>query len=243
MTSSNPGNAGRDPRPTNAMNRHVLREQEALWGELLTLASAVVIALESSVQALFDARPDLAAQVRVEEEQIDRWEVRIERECVRLLTLYDPVASDLRRMVAVLKINSDLERIADLAQHIAKRAKKLAKAPDPLPIPTPLADLARMALGQVRGSFDALARYDVALAGTVIHGEPAVDRHYRAVRKGLKQAIRQAPEQLDTYLRLIQVAGNLERAADHATSIAEVVIYLKEGEIVRHGGGAAPAGP
>jgi phosphate transport system protein len=243
MTSSGREDAGRDPVPANAINRHIRREQEALWGELLTMASAVVIALESSVQALCDARPDLAAQVPADEKQIDRREVQIERECVRLLALYDPVASDLRRMVAVLKINSDLERIANLAKRIAKRARKLAKAPGPLPIPTALADLARMALGQVRGSFDALARYDVALAGTVIDGEPEIDRRHRAVRKELKGAIGQDPRRLDTYLRLIRVAGNLERAADYATSIAEVVVYLKEGEIIRHRGGEAPAGP
>src|SRR4051812_30375207 len=79
MTSSSREDAGWEPSPAPASNRHVQREQEALWGELMTLASAVVIALESSVQALCEARPDLAAQVRVEEEQIDRWEVRIER--------------------------------------------------------------------------------------------------------------------------------------------------------------------
>jgi phosphate transport system protein len=224
------------------INRHVQREQEALWGELLTLASAVVVALQSSVQALCDGRPDLAAQVRVEEKEIDRWEVRIERECLRVLALYDPVATDLRRMVAVLKINGDLERIADLAQHIAKRARKLAKAPDAPPIPPPLAELARMALVQVQGGFDALARYDVALAGTVINRDPEVDRQHRAVRKGLKQAIGLDPARLDSYLRLISVAGNLERAADHATNIAEVVVFLKEGQIIRHGAGDAPSG-
>src|ERR1044072_7522695 len=112
MTASGGEDVGRGPGPGHAINQHVLREQDALWGELLTLASAVVVALESSIKALCDARTGLAAQVGVEEEQIDRWEVRIEQECVRVLALYEPVASDLRRMVAVLKINSDLERIA-----------------------------------------------------------------------------------------------------------------------------------
>ena len=133
---------GQDPGPTPAITRHVLREQEALWGELLTLASAVVVALESSIKALVDARPDLAAQVRVEEQQIDRWEVRIERECVRVLALYDPVASDLRRMVAVLKINSDLERMGDLAEHIADRVRKLAEKPQAMPIPQEMESMA-----------------------------------------------------------------------------------------------------
>ena len=243
MSTSSPEPSGGIPSPAHAINRHVLRDQEALWGELLTLASAVVVALESSVKALCESRPELAAQVRIEEEQIDRWEVRIERECVRVLALYEPVATDLRRMVAVLKINSDLERIGDLAQHIAKRAKKLARYPDPLPIPQPLVDLARMALDQVRGAFDALARYDVPLAGTVIGRDAEVDRHYRVVRKELKRAIGQDPNELDAYFRMIGVAGNLERAADHATSIAEVVIYLKKGEIIRHGSGDGPAAP
>jgi phosphate transport system protein len=243
MASNSPENAGQDPGPSHAIHRHGLREQEALWGELLTLASAVLVALESSVKALCEARPDLAAQVRVEEKQIDRWEVRIERECVRLLALYEPVASELRRMVAVLKINGDLERIADLARRIARRAKKEAKASDPMPIPLPLVDFARMALDQVKGGFDALARQDVALAGDVIGREPEVDRRYREVRKELKRAISLDAPRLDSYLRLISVAGNLERAADLARSIAEVVIYLKEGEIIRHGAVPPPKAP
>lgn len=241
MTASRREDAG--PGPANAINRHILQQQEALWAELLTLASAVVISLEASVKALCEARPELAALVRIKEEEIDLWEVRIEQECLRVLALYEPVASDLRRMVAVLKINSDLERIGDLAKHIAKRAKKLAQAPDPIPIPQPLADLARMALEQVRGGFDALARTDVALAAAVIDRDREVDQQHRAVRKELKRAIRLDPQRLDSYLRLINAAGNLERVSDHATNIAEVVTYLKEGQIIRHGGGDAPVRP
>jgi phosphate transport system protein len=243
MASNSPETAGHGPDPAGAINRHARRQQEALWGELLTLASAVLVALESSVKALCDSLPDLAAQVRIEEEQIDRWEVRIERECIRVLALYDPVASDLRRLVAALKINSDLERIGDLARRIAKRARKLALDAPALPIPRALVDLARMALDQVRGSFNALARDDLTLAGTVIRREPEVDRQNRTVRKELKQAIAQHPQQLDQYLRMIHVAGNLERAADLAAGIAEVVVYLKEGEIIRHRGGQAPPNP
>jgi phosphate transport system protein len=194
------------------------------------------------VRVLCEARPDLADQTRTQKEETDRLEVRIEQECVRVQAQYDPVAFDLRRMVAVLKINSDLERMADLARHIAKRARKLAREPDATPIPQPLADLAQTALDQVRGCVDALARYDLALAGTVIRREPEVDRQHRAVRKGLKQAIVQDPRRLDPFLRLIQVAGNLERVADHASNVAEMVVYLRKGEILRHGAGGTPDG-
>ena len=133
--------------------------------------------------------------------------------------------------------------MADLAHHIAGRAKKLASKYQVTPIPQELEDLAVETLAQVRDALDALAKSDVDLARFVIAGDRGINRHRRVVLAGLKQSIRRDPEPRNTWLRLINTARNLERVADHATNIAEAVIYMKEGDIIRHVGArkVAPA--
>ena len=216
------------------LGRHFLRDMEGLWRQILKLAAVVESTLNTSVRALCDGRADLAALVKFEEESIDRWEVQVERDCLKVLALHQPVASDLRRVAAILRINNDLERMADLARHIAKRARKLAEQPIGRALPRGLEAMATEALDQVRESLDALSSGDVDLARAVIAGDRKVDRHRRAVIDELKQAIRDDPDHLDSWLRLINAARNLERVADHATNIAEAVVYLKEGDIIRH---------
>lgn len=216
------------------LGRHFVRDLEGLWGGVLKLAAVVEDALNRSVVALCDGRSDLADEVRTEERAADRWEAQIERECLKVLALHQPVASDLRRVAAVLKISGDLERMGDLARHIAKRVRKLADDPLATPVPPPLEALATEALAQVRVSLDALTRCDTAVARSVIAADPRIDRQYRTVLKGLKQSIRDHPDRIDSWLRLINTARNLERIADHSANIAEAVIYLKEGDIVRH---------
>src|SRR6516165_10246415 len=146
------------------VGRHFVRDLEGLWSEVLKLAAFVEDALNQSIHALCDGRIELAEQLKLQKPAVDRWEVQIERECVRVLALHQPVASDLRRVAAVLKINADLDRLGDLARHIAKRVKKLAGDPQAMPIPQALEDLALEALKQVHGSLDSLTRTDVALA-------------------------------------------------------------------------------
>src|SRR5208283_652664 len=107
------------------VGRHFIRDMEGLWSEVLKLAAVVEESLNQSIRALCDGRVELADQIKHQKPAVDRWEVQIERECVRVLALHQPVASDLRRVAVVLKINGDLERMADLARHIAKRVKKL----------------------------------------------------------------------------------------------------------------------
>jgi phosphate transport system protein len=218
------------------LGRHFLRDLEGLWAGVLKLAAVVEDALNRSVRALCDGRVDLADEVRGEERTVDRWEVQIERECLKILALHQPVACDLRRVAAVLKINGSLERMSNLARNIAKRVKKQSRDVRTgfTPVPEQLESMALETLEQVRDSLDALTKSDALLARTVIAGDSRVDGRYRAVLAELKNAIRHDPERLDTWLRLINTARNLERIADHAASIAEAVVYLKEGDIVRH---------
>ena len=216
------------------LGRHFVRDLEGLWGGVLKLAAVVEDALDRSIQALCDGRADLAAEVQVEERIVDRGEVQIERDCLKILALYQPVASDLRRVASILKVNGELERISNLARNIAKRVRKLVADPGVFPIAPDLERLALEALGQVRLSLDALSRSDCDLARRVIADDARIDRLYRVALDGLKDGIRRDPDRLNTWLRLINTARNLERIADHATNISEAVVFLKEGDIIRH---------
>src|SRR4051812_27264134 len=229
--------SGPAPVASAGSERHILQVQEDLWIEALRMAGVVEAALTLRVRAWGTGGPELAAEVRVRGRGIDRREVAIERECMRVLALYEPVASDFRRVLTVLRVNRDLERIGDLAARIAKRAKKLAAGPGPLPIPKALEGLAEAALVAVRDALDALARSDAGTGRTVIAGDRRLDQSRRTVRAGLIESIRRDPGRVEDWLRLIDIARHLERVGDHAASIAEAVIYLKEGEIIRHVGG------
>lgn len=214
---------------------HSLRDQEDLWRELLGMAAEVEDALKRAVRALCEGQLELVESIKADERAIDRWEVRIESECLRVLALYGLVASDLRRVVAALRINRDLEGLADLAENLAKRARKLVNDPAAEPFLPRLALLAREALAVVDGGFAALKGVDADLARRVIAADNVVDSHRSAILADLKAAVRAEPERTKTWLRLISSARNLERAADHATNIAESVVYVKEGVIVRRG--------
>jgi phosphate transport system protein len=213
---------------------HPLREQDALWSDFLDLAASVVEALEKSVLAVCDGRFDLIADVEHEEDLTDRREVLVEQECLRILALYEPVASDLRRMATVLKVNRDWERIADLALRVARRSRKLSGLPRAPSMPEPLKKLARDVLDQVRSCLGALAGVDGEAAREVIAGDGAIDAQFRTLRREFKAALSQHPEQLDAWLLLMSMARNLERIADHACGIAQTVVYLREGVIIRH---------
>jgi phosphate transport system protein len=217
-----------------SISRHFVRDMEQLWNEILRMVAVVESTLNLTVQALCDGRADLAAEIRSSEYEVDRLDIDIERDCLKILALHQPVASDLRRVAAILRIDRELERIADLSRHIAKRTRKLAREVVPLPIPSELEALAHDVLSQVRGCLDALTRADADIARTIIAADSAIDARRRAVLKQLKEAVREAPDRLNNYLRLMHNTRNLERIADHATHIAGAVIYMKEGDIVRH---------
>ncbi len=215
--------------------RHALREQETLWAEFLAMGEAVVDSLEKSVAALCDGRIDVVAEVKELERRSDREEVRIEQNCLRVLALFEPVASDLRRMATILKVSRDWERIADLAARIARRARKLACAWEgAIAVPDSLRALASDVLDQSRASYEALAARDSQRARVVIDGDHAIDRQYRRFRREMKDCLRQDAGQLDAWLQLMSTGRHLERIADHATDIAQTVVYLEEGIIIRH---------
>jgi phosphate transport system protein len=225
----------RGPSPTSAFPvRHALRDQDALWAEFLAMGLTAVDSLSKSIAVLCEGRLEVVREVKSLERASDRAEVRIEQECLRVLALFEPVASDLRRMATILKVNRDWERIADLAARIARRARKLAKSPEGVPVPERLKSLARDVLAQVCAGYECLVSRDAQRARAVIEGDRLIDRQYRQLRGELKDSLRHNAGQLDAWLQLMSTARNLERIADHATGIAQAVVYLQEGNIIRH---------
>ena len=214
--------------------RHALRDQDALWADFLAMGLTAIDSLSKSIAVLCEGRLEVAHEVKSLERASDRAEVRIEQECLRILALFEPVASDLRRLATVLKVSRDWERIADLAARIARRSRKLAKKSDGGPIPEQLKSLARDVLGQVCAAYETLVSRDAIRARAVIDGDRAIDRQYRQLRDQLKESLRHNAGHLDTWLQLMSTARNLERIADHATGIAQAVVYLQEGNIIRH---------
>ena len=214
--------------------RHALRDQEALWSEFLAMGLTAVDSVSKSIAVVCEGRLDVVPEIKKLEKASDRAEVRIEQECLRILALFEPVASDLRRMATILKVNRDWERIADLAARVARRSRKMARKPNAVPIPEPLKALARDVLAQVCAAYEALVSRNAERARSVILEDRAIDRQYRQLRDDLKDSLRQAAGQLDSWLQLMNTARNLERIADHATGIAQAVVYLQEGNIIRH---------
>jgi phosphate transport system protein len=215
------------------MAKHLERDLEALHDDVLALAGAVEKAIGRAVRALQQRDAELAGQVVAGDDQIDEQDNLIEEKCLTMLALHQPVARDLRRIAAVLKINSDLERMGDLAVDIAERALRLAELP-PVAVPQKLQQMTELTTGMVRQSLDAFVRLDTGLARRVCRLDDEVDRHNAEIIQELIEVMRSSPALVPQALSLFSAARHLERIADHATNIAEDVIYLVEGEIVRH---------
>jgi phosphate transport system protein len=212
---------------------HLQRQIEQLKERVLYEGAMVEGAIAKAVTALVNRDDALARRVFAEDLEIDRMEVEIEEECLKLLALYQPVAGDLRFVVAVLKMNNDLERMGDLAKNIAKRVVYLSRA-EPIDLEIDFRPMAAKAQDMVKRSLDALVNADVTLANQVRQDDDALDEMRREIHERLRAAIRANPQQVDTLLKLYSVAKHLERLGDMATNIAEDVIYMVEGEIVRH---------
>lgn len=189
--------------------------------------------VDKAVRALCEQRVELAHEVIETDNQVDHTEVEIEEECLKILALHQPVAADLRRVTTVLKINTDLERIADLGCNIAERAQCMHEHPY-FPIPEQLPDMVRQATTMVRLALDAFVDSDAELAKKVIQLDEAVDDHNLAVIEELQSLMRQDSELVVPALHCFSASRHVERIADHAENIAEDVIYLVDGDIVRH---------
>jgi len=222
------------------MTVHLRREIEKLRRMISSLATRVEENVEKAVTSVIDRDQVLAREVMESDPAIDDKEVEVEEECLKILALHQPVANDLRYIVAVLKMNNDLERIGDLAANIADIGLHLAVV-DGLVIPYDLDGLVRRVREMLQKSLDAMMEMNADLAREVGAADDEVDAINRRVYPEVQAAIRKHPEKIDSLIRLLRVSTNLERIADHATNIAEDVIYLVNGEIIRHtAGGQKP---
>jgi phosphate transport system protein len=215
------------------MSLHLQRDLERLHHEVLAQAGRVEQMIFDSVKALCNRRYDLIASVRSQDDIVDKKEVELEEECLKLLALHQPVASDLRRVTTVLKLNADLERIADLACNIVERADAIQEFPY-FPTPEELGAMAENATEMLRMALDAFVSSDTKTAARVMQLEARVDEQNREIICELEVLLRQDPSLVQPALHVFSAARHIEEVADHAENIAEEVIYMIDGEIIRH---------
>jgi phosphate transport system protein len=215
------------------MATHLLRDLENLKKELLLLGSMVEDAVHKAVLSLIDRRADLAREVIEGDQEIDDKEVQVDEECHKVLALHQPVAHDLRFVLAAMKVNNDLERVGDLADNLAERAVYLAEH-DPVDVPPEIETMAHSVRAMLRECLTSFVQGDTELARKVLRDDEAVDRQHKELYKLFGERIVETPEQVILHMQLLSVSRYLERMADLATNIAEDVVFMVDGEIIRH---------
>jgi phosphate transport system protein len=215
------------------MTIHLIRDMEALHKSVLSMCAMVEELVHKAVDELgkpiAEQTPDLMAR----DDDVDRWDVQIEEDCLKILALHQPVAIDLRRIASVLKITAELERVADLGVNIAERARGLAACQE-IVVPDKMRLMASMSLDMLHRSLDSYVELDANLAREVCRRDDQVDQLNREIIEELIQLMKRSPAVIEPAMHLFSASRHVERVADHATNIAEDVVYLVEGEIIRH---------
>lgn len=215
------------------MKIHFQRDLERLERDILYLGSLVEQATNKAIIALTARRPEVAHEVIAGDDEIDRREVQFEEDCLKVLALHQPVAGDLRYLISAVKVNTMLERMGDLAVNIAERASSLAEL-EPLPMVPDLSDMASEVRQMVKLSLDALVRQDVDLARSVRQMDDAVDDCNYSIMRDVAEMMVQDSTTVQRGLHYLIAARNLERIADHSVNIAQDVVFMASGEIIRH---------
>ncbi|MFV0446785.1 MAG: phosphate signaling complex protein PhoU [Planctomycetaceae bacterium] len=215
------------------MSIHLQTDLQELHRDLLQMCAIVEDMIHRAVDQLGSPQLDEARSLIAEDNKIDHWDVRIEDNCLKLLALHQPVAIDLRRITTVMKISGELERVADLAVNITERAIGLANGPD-VAIPDQLKEMAHDAVDMLHRSIDAYVDLDSQKARAVILEDDRIDDANEQIIRRLIALMHQQPDRLDSLLHLFSAARQVERVGDHASNIAEDVVYLVEGRIIRH---------
>jgi len=216
------------------MAKHLMRELEKIKKMILSLGALVENRVHMAAEAIDNPDAGLAEKIIRTDYEIDEMEVEVEEECLKALALYQPVAVDLRFLTAVIKINNDLERIGDQAVNIAQRVQIIARQARYRFI-FDYSTMAEKAQAMLKQSLDSLVNMDIDLALTVLNLDDEVDALQKKAYDQIKAAMADHPDHLGYLINLLLISRHLERLADHATNIAEEVIYMIEGEIVRHG--------
>ena len=215
------------------MSIHFRRQTEKLKKMVLTLGGMVEQALRDATHSMDQRDAELATQVIAGDQEIHTAEVEIEEECLATLALYQPVAFDLRYLIAILKMCNDLERIGNLAVNVAEQARFLCAEEEISQVPFDLNAMANRAQMMLKNALDALVNVDTELAEGVCTADQEVDAIYREMFELVEAAMRENPHQLTQLIHYMQIARQLERLADHAVNIAEDVLYLANGDFYK----------
>mgnify|MGYP006307136401 CR=1 FL=1 len=213
---------------------HMQREITKLKSHLVELGAEVERSLENALRALTTMDLDEARKVVEYDHTIDMHEVDIEEECLKILALYQPVSSDLRLVVAILKINNDLERMADLAANVAEYVQEIAQTGQDIKISEKFERMGEVTREMVRQSLDSLVNADVELARRAFRQDDIVDDLNREIIHEVQAAMKADPAHMDALVFQLSASRNIERIADIATNVVEDVIYVGSGEIIRH---------
>ncbi len=216
------------------MSLHLQRDLEKLKKEILKLGTMVESAINNAILALNNREMSYVDEVLKHEDFINEMEVKIEEDCLKILALHQPVAGDLRFIVVSLKVNNDLERMGDFAKNIAKRARELMQQ-EPIPtLPEFVNELPNLVRTMVRNSLDALVKLDVNLAREVIAMDDKVDEINRAMYDEVTRVASENPAKTEVAISLLSTSRYMERIGDLSTNIAEDVIFMVEGRVIRH---------
>ena len=221
------------PHSKELMSTHLTRDLGVLHRNLLSMCATVEELVHKAVDELSDPNIDRAQELAKQDDEVDRFDVSIEEECLKILALHQPVATDLRRITSVLKISAELERVADISVHIAERACGLVNQPG-IEVPEKLKEMSHRAVSMLHRAIDAYVGLDSQLARQVCESDDVVDELNREIIYELMESMKRQPELIEATLSLFSASRHIERVADHATNIAEDVVYLVEGEIIRH---------
>ncbi len=215
------------------MSIHLMRDLESLHRSVLSMSAMVEDLVHRAVDELGRPSSELTRDLESQDDEVDQMDVQIEEDCLKILALHQPVAIDLRRIASVLKISAELERVADLAVNLSERALGLASSPE-IHVPEKLLIMANLALDMLHRAIDSFVGLDSRLARDVCNRDDQVDRLNREIIDELIEFMQSHPHLISPAIHLFSASRHVERVADHATNIAEDVVYLVEGEIIRH---------
>jgi len=201
--------------------------------KILKLSAMVEDRVRKAASVIQSQDKEIIQSLIVSDYEVDEMEVEIEEDCLKILALHQPVAGDLRFLITVIKINNEIERIADMAVSIAMRVQAIANNRHTLPSPIDFQPMSEKVITMLKMSLDALVNRDAAMARGIFHLDDEVDAFRNSVYEKVKDLIRKFPEHPGLLINTYLLARHLERIADRATNIAEEVIYLVEGSIVR----------
>ncbi len=216
------------------MRQHFHKELQKIKKQILTLGAMIENNVKDIKAAIATFDPEIAAAIIKSDHLIDEMEVEMEEECLKVLVLHQPVANDLRFLIAVIKINAELERIGDQMSNIARRIQTIAKQKQ-CEFVFDYAVMIEKAEHMLKLSLDALVNMDFEMAAQVLKLDDEVDDIRAEAYQMIRDALIEQPDHADYLLNLLFVSRHIERMADHSTNIAEDVIYMIEGEIIRHG--------